>query len=165
MELSAASIDAAIEKLNQYKRKLENAGDEIARRLAQLGYQTAYLIMSEHIYSGETITSLTVDELGNGKYVLKANSEALLFFEFGAGVNGVGHPLGMGVGTYPGQKHAFDPNGWWFLTDDPNLAVRKSKDGKMWGHSYGNPPYMPFYLASREIRDELLNVAKEVMQH
>lgn len=168
--LSADSVGEAIKKLEAYRKRLESAGAEIASRLAQLGYQTAYLVMNGHIYSGETISSLEVEEIEPTKFVLKASSEALLFFEFGAGVNGGGHPLNgelkMGPGTYPnGKGHWNDPNGWWYETDDPNLSIRTSKKtGKMYAHSNGNPPHMPFYLASREMRDELLRVAKEVLQ-
>lgn len=168
VELSDASIDAAVAQLTAYREKLNRVGNEIAEKLSQLGYQTAYLIMNEHIYSGDTIGSLTVEEVGPAKYILKAGSQALLFFEFGAGINGGGHPLagefGFGPGTYPGKGHWNNPHGWFYETDDPDLIVKYGKDGQGLGHSYGNPPHMPMYLASREMRDELLNVAKEVMQ-
>jgi hypothetical protein len=124
--------------------------------------------MAEHVYSGETISSLQVYQESANKFILQAGSVALLFFEFGAGAIGYGHPLagefGMGPGTYPQQTRAFDPNGWWFPTDDANLAVRTNKDGQMWGHSYGNEPHMPFYQASQQMRADLLKVAREVMK-
>ena len=169
VSLSEASIDAAIKQLNDYKAKLQRAGAEIAERLANLGYEVAFGIMAGNVYSGETISSLQVQQVSENRFVLLAGSPALLFFEFGAGVNGGGHPLngqmGMGPGTYPGQTHAFDPTGWWFETDDANLAIRTSKKtGKMYGHSYGNPPRMPFYQASVKMREDLLRVAREVMQ-
>jgi len=168
MTLSPDSIDAAIKKLEDYQKKLENVAVEIAKRLTDLGYSVAFDIMAGHIYSGETITSLQVEQVGENKFVLKAGSPALLFFEFGAGTRGSGHPLdgkfGMGPGTYPGQTHAFDPKGWWFPTDDANLAIRTDKNGQMWAHSYGNPPYKPFYTASQRMKADLLKVAKEVMQ-
>ena len=160
------SIDKAIKKLDEYGNSLEQKANQLCEKLANLGYEVAFQIMGEHIYSGETISSLQVQEIEPNKYEIIAGSVALLFLEFGAGTVGAGHPLddefGMGPGTYPGQKHAFDANGWWFLTDDENLAIRKSKDGKMWGHSRGNPPQMPMYNASRKIREDLLRVAQEV---
>lgn len=165
VRLNTSSIDKAIEQLKRYQKKLEKAGDEIAKRLAQRGYDVAYTVMQGHVFSGETINSLAVEQIEEGKYVLKAASKALLFFEFGAGVNGGGHPdpHGYGPGTYPGKGHWDDPNGWWFETDDPRLIIRQGKNGKGYGHSYGNPPRMPFYLADKEIKDNILNVAKEVM--
>ena len=162
-----ASIQAAIDALKLYNRKLRNNCNEIAKRLAHLGYDVAASILSGHIFSGETIESLKVERVGNGKYVLYAQSTAILFFEFGAGVReGYGHPkaaeLGMGPGTYPGKGHWDDKNGWWFYTDDPRLTIYTNKDGRGVGHSYGNRPHMPFYAADQQIRADILRVAKEV---
>ena len=164
-----ASIDAAIKQIEEYRDNLEVKAQELAERLANIGYAVSFQIMAQHVYSGETISSLQVQEIDPNHYMLVAGSVALLFFEFGAGVGGAGHPLagefGMGPGTYPGQKHANDPNGWWFPTDDANLAIRTDKEtGIMWAHSKGNPPYMPMYNASRQIRADLLKTAREVFK-
>lgn len=159
-------IDEAIKSLTDYSNQLQKRAEEIVKRLAQLGYDVAYQIMAGHIYSGETINSLTIVENDPTHYTLMAGSVALLFFEFGAGTMGVGHPLAgdfhMGAGTYPGQTHALDPNGWWFPTDDENLIIRRNKDGQGWGHSYGNAPHMPFFNASKRMNDDLEKIAKEV---
>lgn len=170
VRLSTASINQAIKELKAYQKKLEAAGAEIAKRLAERGYTVAFDIMAKHIFTGETIDSLEVVDSGNGKFVLQAGSQALLFFEFGAGVkySGAKHPLGgkLGLepGKYPGQGHWDDPNGWWYATDDPRLIVNETKDGQGFGHSYGNRPYMPFYNASKEMRSALLETAKEVLR-
>ena len=163
---SASSIDEAIKKLEAYGNTLDGKAQELSKMLADLGYEAAFQIMGEHVYTGETISSLQVQEIDPNHYLLLAGSTALLFFEFGAGVIGGGHPkadeMGMGPGTYPGQTHAFDPNGWWFPTDDQNLIIRTDKNGQGWGHSRGNQPYMPFYNASQQIRADLLKCAQEV---
>lgn len=169
MKLDEASISKAIEEVKAYQKKVENAGNEIAKRLAEIGYEVAYQVMSGHVFSGETVESLQVVEKGEGKYVLTASSKAILFFEFGAGVRyGAGHPLagelGFGPGTYPGAGHWDDPNGWWFPTDDSRLIIKRDASGQGWGHSYGNQPYMPFYNASKKMREDLLKVSKEVLK-
>lgn len=160
------SVDRAIKQLQDYQKKLDEKAQEVAKRLAEIGYNTARVIIGEHSYSGETLSSLTVSKKDDKTYVVSAGSKALLFFEFGAGLNGGGHPVasefGMGPGTYPGQTHAFDPNGWWFPTDDQNLIVRTDKNGQGWGHSYGNPPYMPMYNAEQEIKANIERIVKEV---
>lgn len=169
VKLNTASINNAIKQLEDYEKRVERAGGEIAKRLADMGYEVAYGVMSGHVYSGETIGSLEVVQEAD-KYILRAASKALLFFEFGAGATyGYGHPMdgdfNMGPGTYPdGKGHWNDPNGWWFPTDDPQLIKKYDSKGQGWGHSYGNQPHMPFYLADREIRDNILKVAKEVFQ-
>lgn len=169
MKLNAASISKALLEVKAYQKKVEEAGDKIARDLAHMGYSVAYGVMSGHVFSGETIESLDVIEDGPGRYILTAASQALMFFEFGAGVRyGSGHPLagelGFGPGTYPGKGHWDDPNGWWFPTDDPRLILKKDKNGQGWGHSYGNKPHMPFYNASKKMREDLLKVAKEALK-
>lgn len=168
LNLDPSSIQAAIDEVKAYQRKVEQAADEIARELAELGYQVAYGIMSGHVFSGETSESLTVEKVGENKYILYAASQTLLFFEFGAGAKyGEGHPwdddFGYGPGTYPGNGHWDDPNGWWFPTDDQRLAIRTDKNGQGWGHSYGNRPHMPFYKADKAMRDNLVKIAKRVM--
>ena len=166
--VNVRGIDEAIRQLEEYGNRVERAGAEIVSRLALIGYDVAYTVMSTHIYSGETIGSLTIVENDPTHYTLLASSTALLFFEFGAGANGSGHPqaaeFGFGPGTYPGQTHAFDPNGWWYPTDDDQLAVRIDSQGRGWAHSYGNPPHMPFYKASVKMRKDLEQVAREVLQ-
>ena len=95
-----------------------------------------------------------------------ANSTAVLFLEFGTGLKGFGHPEasenGMGAGTYPGQTHAFDPNGWMFETDDPRLIVHYSNNGKGLGHSKGMAPAMPMYNAVKGIEQDLESIIREV---
>lgn len=161
-----SGLDDAIDLLEKIANNLESYASEIVRRLAEMGYDVAYQIMSGHIYSGETISSLSVVENDATHFTLMASSVALLFFEFGAGVNGGGHPqagqFGFGPGTYPGQTHALDPNGWYYPTDDPALIVAYTKDGQGLGHSYGNPPHMPFYNASQKMKQDLITVAREV---
>lgn len=170
MKLTPESIDQAIKELTLYRDRVKDAGEKIARELGKLGYEVAYQVMSGHVFSGETIESLTLlqGEKEN-QYILMAKSQAILFFEFGAGAKyGEGHPwddaLDMGPGTYPGNGHWDDPNGWWFPTSDPRLIRRVDKSGQGWGHSYGNKPHMPFYKADKEMRDKLLEIAKAVLQ-
>lgn len=168
-DLSDGSIDAAIKEMEQYRDKVKAAGDKICERLGNLGYSVAHVELSGHIFSGETIESLNVEEVGEGQFILYAESQAILFFEFGAGAwQGGGHPLagtlGFGPGTYPGQDHWDEPGGWWFPTDDERLIRKVSKNGQGYGHSYGNRPHMPFYQASRQMRENLIKVATEVMQ-
>ena len=165
--LDPTSIGHAIRLLKDYRRQVVAAGPEIAKRLAKRGYVVACNVMSGHVFSGETIESLKVIQEGDNTFILQANSKSLLFLEFGAGVRyGGGHPwdddFGLGPGTYPGAGHWDDPNGWWFPTDDPRLVIRRDKNGQGWGHSYGNKPHMPFYKADKAMRNDILEIAKEV---
>ena len=166
MALNPQSIDKAIRELEAYRDGLQKKADAIAHGLAELGYTVAAGILAQHVFDGETLGSLTVEQESEGKYILYAQSRAILFVEFGAGAragsNPLGADLGMGAGTYPNQKHAFDANGWWFPTSDARLIVKTDSNGQGWGHSYGNPARMPFAMASENMKRDLLNVAKGV---
>lgn len=175
MRVTVNGLDTAIELFENWEAKLDKAGAEIVRILSLEGYDVAYSVMAQNVYSGETLNSLTIVEESPTKYVLMASSKAILFFEFGAGVIGAGHPLakelGMGPGTFkPNKGHALDPDGWWFPTNDPALGLVENTsenpeyaDYKYWGHTYGNPPRMPMYQAYTKMKDDLLEVAKEVL--
>ena len=162
--LDGKGIDEALKDIENMRQWLEQKADEIAKRLADKGYETAKVIISNHVFSGSTLEGLTVEKLGNAQYVVKVASEAILFLEFGAGLIGYGHPdpMGFGPGTYPGKGHWNNPNGWFFETDDPRLIVKTTKDGKTLGHSYGIAPAMPMYTAHKEVEMDILNVAREV---
>ena len=162
--IDGSGVDEALNGLQDMKLWLEQKSDELAKKLADKGYETAKVIISNHIFSGETMSGLKVEKISDSHYVLKAESGAILFLEFGAGLIGYGHPdpHGNGPGTYPGKGHWDDPNGWWFETDDPRLIRKVGKDGKTYGHSYGIAPAMPMYTALKDVENDIMNIAREV---
>lgn len=89
---------------------------------------------------------------------LVVENEDILFIEFGAGIvlnrGKPSHPkekaLGYGVGTYPGQTHAFDDDGWWYWNGHKRI------------HSYGTEATMPVYEAYKAMVDKVERIAKEV---
>ena len=155
MNLSAASIDSAIKQLKEYKTELRRKAQKICERLAVSGAVNVSLGYATAIYTGRKDYSVTVEEIRDG-YRILADGETALILEFGAGVTyGYGHPqadeFGMGPGTYPdGKGHWDDPAGWW---------IPKEHGG---GHTYGDPPSMAMYKTAKELRDRVLDVAREV---
>jgi hypothetical protein len=89
---------------------------------------------------------------------VRLSGDKVLFIEFSAGItygsNNYPLPSGSeyGVGTYPGQTHAFSPYGWWY-TDERSGETR---------HSYGNRAYMPMYHAEQAVIIAVRKIAKEV---
>ena len=163
------SLQSAIKQIQQYRDDLPRKCELLCQRLAESGVQVAKTAIAESP-QGKTIT-LTTDirpEKAGCKAILMATGNTvtssdgrsfnlLLAVEFGAGIkyNATANPkaseFGMGVGTFPDQTHAFDPNGWYYLGDDGE-----------WHHSYGVKATMPMYQAGVEIRRQILAVAKEV---
>lgn len=157
MTLSVSSIDKAIKQIEDYKNRLSDKAKRLCERLAYQGAVRVSLGFASAIYTGAKDFNVTVEETDKG-YRILADGETALILEFGAGARyGYGNPLadenGMGPGTYPDAKgHWNDPRGWW---------IPKDRGG---GHTYGNPPAMPMYKASREMRENVEKVAREVFK-
>ena len=165
------SLEQAIKQIEQYRDDLPRKCQEICRRLCEIGQQTALVAINESKYGKMVTLRSKIDTskvgckamlIGTGKTVTdeKGRTFNLLFgIEFGSGIkyNSKANPksaeFGMGVGTFPDQKHAFDPKGWHYLDKDGN-----------WKHSYGIKATMPMYKAMVEIRRNLDTVIREVFK-
>lgn len=166
--LSVSEVNDAIKQVKEYKKEINNKCRILCSRLLDAGYGEASVKIAESPL-GKTIilnTSLSSDKFGC-KAILFATGQkktndygtidTLMLVEFGAGIhfnpipNPIANDFGMGVGTFPGQVHAFDDKGWYYLGDDGS-----------WHHSYGVRATMPMYEASKAIKIELLAMARDI---
>lgn len=162
MTLSERSIADAIRQLEEYRDSLIKKNDEFVRKLAEAGIP----VINERIAAaaGDSdknhntyIRLNSFDDYSEG--VLVCEGRGLLWIEFGAGVhyNGAagtsphpkGQEFGYTIGSYGKGQGAKD---FWYYYADTGEAVR----------SYGTEATMPVYSASVKMRDEVLNIAKEV---
>ena len=167
-ELSSKGIQSIIDQLQDYKQDLHRKAELLCQRLAEAGLTVAQAKVGESPL-GKTI-SLRIDmdpSKAGCKVMLIASGQTqsndygtvntLLLVEFGAGIhyNHTENPkapeFGMGVGTFPNQKWAFNESGWWYKGEDDE-----------WHHSYGTKATMPMYSASVAIRARVAAIAKEV---
>lgn len=93
--------------------------------------------------------------LGAGGEVKTAEVSPSLMYEYGSGENAKDenefkNPQG-GRGTFPGQTHANDPEGWKW----------QDLDGT-WHHSKGIAPTTPMHKATIAMSSQVINIAKEV---
>lgn len=98
-------------------------------------------------------TSKIVSEWQTLEGVKRATVSPMLMLEFGSGLkakNPANIP-GVGTGTFPGQTHAENPSGWWYM--DLN---------GVWHHSSGVSAKMPMYFAGKEMRAKIVSIAREV---
>ena len=163
------SLREAIKQIEDYRNDLPRKCQEICRRLAEEGVRVADAAINS-VPIGKTIT-LTTDinpsRMGC-KAIMKMTGRetrtedgrifyTALAIEFGAGIryNPTANPkaaeFGMGVGTFPDQTHAFDPNGWYYLDSNGE-----------WKHSYGVQAGMPMYHAFSEMTKSVDKIVKEV---
>lgn len=165
------SIESAIKTIEQYRNDLPRKCQEICRRLCEIGQQTALVAINESPQGKAVTLRMDIDPsktgckamlIGTGKTVTDDRGRTynlLLSIEFGSGIrlNPTSNPLasefGMGVGTFPDQKHALDPAGWMYLDKDGN-----------WKHSYGVKATMPFYKAMTEVQRNVNDVVKDVFK-
>lgn len=150
-------VDKAIKELQKYKQDLDNKTQLFTQRLATLGATRASIDFSRAIIDYNDVEITVVGE-GN-HFTIRASGEEVAFIEFGSGITyGYGHPqaseFGVGPGTYPSEKgHWNDPKGWRYTGKD---GVTK--------HTYGNPPNMPMYNATREMEQQIEQIAREVFR-
>ena len=160
VELSEASLQAAVDELNKYARWVERKTDELRFRLATIGATAASIRFSRAIYNGTNDVSVRVDDTGSVA-VIYAEGKSVAFIEFGSGKKyGYGHPLagqlGVGPGTYSddeslgGRHHWDNPKGWYYGSGQ---------------HSYGNPPAQAMIAARDAIAENVARVAREVFSH
>lgn len=143
----------------------------LIRRLAEKGIQTAqkqageygkyisFTMQTDQNRDGcsgvmlATNTGIVKSEWQTKEGIKSADISPLLMVEFGSGLRAE-NPMnvpGVGTGTFPGQTHAKDPQGWWYL----------DLNGE-WHHSYGIFPRAPMYKAAMEMQDIVVQTAKEV---
>ena len=163
------SLQQAIKQIESYRDNLPRKCQEICRRLAEEGVRVADVAINS-VPIGKTIT-LTTDinpsKMGCRAIMKMTGRETrtedgrvfytALAIEFGAGIryNQTANPkaseFGMGVGTFPGQTHAENPEGWYYLDSNGE-----------WKHSYGVQASMPMYKASVALRQKIDSIVKEV---
>ena len=165
--LSSKGIQSIIDQLQDYKQDLHQKSQLLCQRLAGAGLSVAQTAVSESPL-GKTIT-LRMDMepskirckamlIATGK--TKSNDygtvSTLLLVEFGAGAfynpsdNPKAGEMGYGVGSFPGQIHAFE-DGWYYWGED-----------EKWHYTHGIKATMPMYNASVAIREQIAAICKEV---
>lgn len=156
VRLNSKSLDDAIKYVRAYQRSLPKRINAMCKHLADLGATKISLDYTRAVNAAVGMKPITVTVQKRDKgYAIVASGESVMFVEFGAGARyGYGHPqaaeLGMGPGTYPSDKgHWNDPKGWWL----PEEAGG--------GHTYGNPPSMAMYQTAKDLKAEVLRIAKE----
>lgn len=166
-ELSSKGIQNIINQLQDYKQDLHRKAELLCQRLAEVGLTVAQTKIGESPL-GKTI-SLRIDmepSKAGCKAMLIASGQTksndygtvntLLLVEFGAGVfynpsdNPKAGEMGYGIGTFPGQIHAFE-DGWYYWGED-----------EKWHYTHGVKATMPMYSASVAIREQVASIAKEV---
>lgn len=167
--LSVASIQKLKKDLQLYQNDLTRKCRLLAEKLAEKGIAVANAKIGESPL-GKYVsirTEISEQKMGTKAIIIATGAvkqsegyedfNTLLAIEFGAGIyhNSDANPnadeFGLGVGTFPGQIHAFE-NGWYYWDDE----------AQEWKYTHGVKATMPMYNASVEIIQEITKTAREV---
>lgn len=171
-DMSVNGIDSLIRELQKYKDDLPNKCKKLVSELLQSGVEVSKARISDSpLGKYVTVTTNISSEKMGCKGILLAKGAVkeqegyapfsiLLAIEFGAGIhyNPTPNPnadkFGLGVGTFPGQIHAFQSEGWMYWDE-------KAQE---WRHTYGVKATMPLYNADMEMIQNVVKIAKEVFR-
>ena len=168
---SVCGLNDLKRQLLQYKDDLPTKCEKLVSRLLQSGVEVSQSKISESPLGKyvTVTTNISADKMGCKGILLAKGAvkeqdgyepfSVLLAIEFGAGAhfNPTPNPLissefPYGVGTFPGQVHAFQSEGWMYWDE-------KAQE---WRHTYGVKATMPVYNADMEIIQNVVKIAKEV---
>lgn len=172
--LSEDSIKNAMRQLDNYENSLKQKAQLFCQELADVGISTAkastrtyggFIVFSQQLgtmnsenpvvilYAKKT-TDLIREWYYHGE-IKRVEIDPLLMEEFGSGFASF-NPLdvpGVGQGSFPEQKHAFDEEGWYWTTPDGITH-----------HSWGETPGQPMYHAREEMYQQIRTIARKVFK-
>ena len=170
VEFSQKGLEQLKKELLNYKEvELPNKIKKYVSELLELGVSISKASVDESpLGKYVTLTSKISQDKFGCKGVLIAKGEVkesdgyapfsiLLAIEFGAGIhfNPTPNPnadkFGLGVGTFPGQIHAFEDA--WFYWDETD---------QKWKPTHGVKATMPMYNAQMELINNAVKIAKAV---
>lgn len=170
LNLDQKSIRKAVRELKKYENSLRTKTELFVKRLLDEGISVAY----QHVgrYEGYVEFTQEVENQGirtigvltgrdSRPYIStwvssggekKVEVSGILMLEFGSGwlSNVIWDVSGVGQGTFPGQKHAFDKQGWYWVDEE----------GKH--HSKGEEPHYPMYFADMTMLSNIDRIGREV---
>ena len=171
--ISTTQLNQTIDELHQYAQRLTDRCEQFVNELADIGIQTARVNLTPLIndtdgntldvsslivftkevsFDTETATCIILPQVQT--YITEwltgvAVVDPLLMAEFGSGMYAIeGHR-----GTFPNQRYAFDPKGWFWR--DVNGTLHRS---------YGIKPSRPLFKAKEEMRNQIHEVAERVFE-
>ena len=155
--LDQKSVMRAIASLEQYKDSLDERAKELARRLAEIGMQTAQVAYAGAVNEGNADVGVTIEPTEAG-YRIIAYGHDVYFVEFGTGVT-----AGNGYDT----SEITPP------VDISPGSLSEKRDGPFWRNGYwwyggkryiGTRPYMGMYHASKAVQENVERIAREVFK-
>lgn len=155
--MSNKSIQNAVKEVENYAYSLTDKCNEFAKKLAQIGVQTAKMKVAQYdaVYTGELLSSINYEQgvviKKGATWIVYTGCPWAKFVEFGTGIVGKMKPhKNKGIVGWEYDVNEHGEAGWWYY-----------RDGKRhWTKGLPSRPFM--YETSIELAEKIAEVAKEV---
>lgn len=159
--LSQSSIEQLKKDLQAYRNDLQKKLVLVCQMLSELGVEVAKasVVNLDAVFTGELYNSISYEQKSVSKdrviFAVVANSDHAIYVEMGTGLVGAENP-------YPGKLPAVYAQG---------KTIRQLADGRYgwfyqrdgnWYFTEGMPSRPFMYLASQELQERIVKVAREV---
>ena len=168
MEIRAKGIDSLIGKLKAYRKSLEDKQHRLLEELAKIGIDVADARFQSAQYDGESdvVVNGVPEWVGDNKLFITATGHSITFIEFGTGVHyAEQHPkanaLGFIRGAYGQGKGSRDTWGYYGSPGTNGKVIKENAKGTL-VLTQGNPPARAMYDSAKEMRNQIVDIAREV---
>lgn len=168
MEIRVSGIDSLIGKLKTYQKSLEDKQHRLLEELAKIGIDVATVRFQTAQYDGENdvVVSGTPEWVGDNKLFITATGQSVTFIEFGTGIHyAEQHPkanaLGFIRGAYGQGKGSRDTWGYYGSPGTNGQVIKETGKGSV-VLTHGNSPARAMYDSAKEMRNQVLDIAREV---
>lgn len=168
MVIKVTGADSLINKLKAYQKSLEEKQHRLLDELFKMGIDVASVKFQTAQYDGDNdvVVNRQPEWVGDNKLFLTATGKTITFIEFGTGVHyAEQHPkaaeLGAVRGEYGQGKGSNDSWGYYGSPGTNGRVVKENDKGAVIV-THGNPPARAMYDSAKEMRNQIVNKAREV---
>ena len=170
MDIKISGLDRLIREIETRRNSLAAKQHDLLERLSLIGIDVASAKFQTAQYDGENdvVVSSCPEWVGENKLFLTAAGSAVTFIEFGTGVHySEQHPkaaeLGAIRGSYGQGKGSRDMWGYYGQPGTNGKVVKENDKGTL-VLTHGNPPARAMYDAAKEMRNRIVEIAREVFR-
>lgn len=163
-------LDKTIAHIKKYQSQLSDKKKRFLERLAERGIELEENLMPTIQYAGSHDSSVGAYWMSDNAIAIAFEGEKVTFIEFGTGTiyddqHEKASEFGFVRGAY-GKGHGANPP-WYFIEPTGQLHGTEEFEavtsrGNLVVKSYGNPPNRIVYKTGKELRKEIVKIAKEV---
>jgi len=168
MVVKVIGIDSLLKKLKTRQTELNKKQHILLEKLSKVGIDIASAKFQTAQYDGDNdvVVNRQPEWVGDNKLFLTATGNAVTFIEFGTGIHyAEQHPKASDLGAIRGEYgQGKGSNDTWGYYGSPGTNGREKRDTDKGTLviTHGNPPARAMYDSAKEMRNQVLNKAREV---